>query len=143
MLAFLNIVKTTVFCFFFSHPPDFFSHFMLQTKKKKKIFQRVVKYAAFFVDAQFLECTTWFTWNHILKFIKVTSLLFYLFCQMASSCRRINNFVIKNGKIERQAEPYWMRGLHLCLGYVKGLLVRFLRVFHHCCNAIGLITWNF
>ena len=57
-----------------------------------------------------------------------------LLSQMASSIRRIENFVIKYGKIERQPQSDRMRGRHFRFGYIKCLLVCLLGIFHSGCG---------
>ena len=55
--------------------------------------------------------------------------------QVAGPRGRVDDFVIEDGKVEGEAEPYRMGRLHLRLGDVERLLVRLLRVLHDCCNA--------
>ena len=54
-----------------------------------------------------------------------------LLCQVASSVGRIEDFVIKYGKVERQSEPDRVGGLHFGLGNIVRLLIRLSAVFGH------------
>lgn len=47
---------------------------------------------------------------------------------------RVDNLVIEYGKVEREAEPDGVCGLHFGLGDVERLLVGLLRVLHHGCG---------
>ena len=51
------------------------------------------------------------------------TLLSDLLCQVASSVGGTEDFVIKDGKVERQAQPDGMCGLHFGLGNVECFLV--------------------
>ena len=50
---------------------------------------------------------------------------------MTRPVRTVEDFVVKDGKIEGQAEADGVGGLHLGLGYVKGLLVGVLSFVSH------------
>lgn len=54
-----------------------------------------------------------------------------LFGQVAGTRWRIDNFIVKHGEIKSQAQPDWVSRLHFGLGYIKSLLVGFLRIFNH------------
>jgi hypothetical protein len=52
---------------------------------------------------------------------------------MTSPGRRINDFVIEYGKVERKTEPDRVSRLHFCPCNVECFLICFLRVFDNCC----------
>jgi len=51
--------------------------------------------------------------------------------QVARALRRVEDFVVEHGEVEREAEPNRVRGLHLRLGDVERLAVGLLRVLNH------------
>lgn len=57
-----------------------------------------------------------------------------LFGQVTGPRRGVDNLVIKDGEVEREAEPDGVCGLHFGLSDVEGLLVGFLRVLDDGCG---------
>lgn len=43
---------------------------------------------------------------------------------------RVEDFVVKDGEVEGEAQPDWVRRLHFLLADVEGLLIGLLRVLH-------------
>ena len=56
-----------------------------------------------------------------------------LLCQVACPVGWVQNLIVKDWEVERQAQPDGMRCLHLGLSNIKCLLVRLLRVFYVGC----------
>lgn len=54
----------------------------------------------------------------------------HLLGQRAGLLWRVQDLVVEDGEVEGQAEPDGVRGLHVLLADVEGLLVGLLRVLH-------------
>lgn len=52
------------------------------------------------------------------------------FCQFTGFFRRVQDLVVEDREVKRQAQAYGMCGMHLLLAFIKCLLVRFLRAFN-------------
>ena len=61
---------------------------------------------------------------------------------MASSVGGVEDFIIKHGEVEREAQSDGVGGLHLGLGDIVRLLVGLSAVFGHGCDIICLETLN-
>ena len=61
---------------------------------------------------------------------------------MASSVGGVEDFIIKHGEVEREAESDGVGGLHLGLGDIVRLLVGLSAVFGHGCDITCLETLN-
>lgn len=71
---------------------------------------------------------------------KIYLLLFqisHLFGELAGLFGRVEDFVVEDGEVERESEPDGVRGLHLGLGDLEGLLVGLLGVLEHSSAAVS------
>ncbi len=63
--------------------------------------------------------------------------LTYLLGQLARLLWRVEDLVVEDGEVERQSQADGVRGLHLRLGDLKGLLVRLLGVLQHAVAVVA------
>ena len=62
-----------------------------------------------------------------------------LLCQVTRAVRRVQDFIIKYRKVERQAKPDGMRGLHFRLGDIECFLVGSFTVLCRCWSKVNVL----
>ena len=60
----------------------------------------------------------------------------YSLGELASLLGRVEDLIVEDGEVERQTEADGMRGLHLGLSNLEGLLVSLLRIFENLCSSV-------
>ena len=69
--------------------------------------------------------------------VRIQSLQTNLLSQVTRLVRGILNFIVEDGKVQRQAEPDRVSGLHFAFANFKRVLVGLLRVLYHTCRPNG------
>ena len=60
----------------------------------------------------------------------------YSLGELASLLGRVEDLIVEDGEVERQTEADGMRGLHLGLSNLEGLLVSLLRIFENLRSSV-------